>query len=46
MSRRKDDDEQCDFCDKYEHEGMMPPHKASERCESGGHNHCTCDRCF
>ena len=25
---------------------MMPNHKASPRCQSGGHNHCTCDTCF
>jgi len=23
-----------------------PPHNASPRCESGGHNHCSCDMCF
>jgi hypothetical protein len=26
--------------------GMMPPHYASARCESGGRNHCTCKECF
>jgi len=25
---------------------MMPPHQASDRCESGKHNHCSCDTCF
>lgn len=23
-----------------------PSHDASERCESGGHPHCSCDTCF
>lgn len=23
-----------------------PPHFASSRCQSGGHNHCSCDTCF
>lgn len=23
-----------------------PPHYASPKCESGGFNHCSCDRCF
>jgi hypothetical protein len=36
---------ECSFC--VEHAGKMaPPHNASPRCESGGHSHCTCDRCF
>ena len=26
--------------------GMMPPHFASPRCESGRRNHCSCDTCF
>jgi hypothetical protein len=34
----------CSFCD--EHPGLMPPHDASSRCESGKHSHCTCDVCF
>lgn len=25
---------------------FAPPHKASETCRSGKHNHCTCDSCF
>lgn len=25
---------------------MMPWHDASENCESGKHEHCTCDTCF
>jgi len=23
-----------------------PPHDASPNCESGGHNHCSCNVCF
>ena len=26
--------------------GIGPPHEASDRCASGGHDHCTCDTCF
>ena len=26
--------------------GAIPFHEASPRCESGGRNHCSCDRCF
>lgn len=37
---------ECTYCDKYRDESMMPPHDASDRCESGKHNHCTCDVCF
>lgn len=36
---------ECATCDK-EGDGMMPSHTASDRCESGKHNHCTCDACF
>lgn len=25
---------------------FAPNHKANERCQSGKHNHCTCDTCF
>ena len=25
---------------------FFPPHRASSLCQSGGHNHCTCDTCF
>ena len=25
---------------------FAPRHKASKRCESGKHNHCSCDVCF
>jgi hypothetical protein len=39
---------ECTFCDReiaagnYHH----PSHDANPRCESGKHNHCTCDLCF
>ena len=41
----------CSYCDReYAKNGdkltMMPSHDASSRCQSGGHNHCTCDTCF
>lgn len=34
----------CSFC--LAHDGEGPPHSASSRCESGKHNHCSCDVCF
>lgn len=37
---------ECAYCDKWRHDPMMPSHSASERCESGKRNHCTCDTCF
>lgn len=39
-------DGECAYCDRNRHDNMMPPHDASSRCESGKHNHCTCDICF
>lgn len=40
---RKHLDTDCPVCARG---GMMPPHNASPRCESGGHEHCSCDVCF
>lgn len=37
--------EACAFCQKNKGK-MAPPHFASPNCESGKHNHCTCDACF
>lgn len=34
----------CATCRDYGEAG--PPHFASERCESGQYNHCSCDNCF
>lgn len=38
----------CPFCEREKAAGntFFPPHNASKRCRSGGHNHCTCDTCF
>jgi len=37
----------CPTCDRDpEAKQMMPPHDASEHCESGKHEHCSCDSCF
>lgn len=33
----------CPSCDNDEH---GPAHYASPNCQSGGHNHCSCDTCF
>jgi hypothetical protein len=39
---------ECKFCDHERAQGndFHPSHDASLRCESGKHNHCTCDVCF
>ena len=37
----------CQTCYNVRRTGeMAPPHFASVRCESGQHNHCSCDTCF
>ena len=38
----------CPTCQKElkANNTFFPPHRASSRCQSGGHNHCTCDTCF
>jgi hypothetical protein len=38
----------CPTCDALRAEGtnMHPPHDPSPYCESGKHDHCTCDWCF
>lgn len=37
----------CPTCELVkQHGGFGPPHDASPRCESGKHEHCTCDGCF
>jgi hypothetical protein len=36
----------CNYCDQHGDNQMMPPHQPSRNCESGKHNHCTCDVCF
>ena len=40
---------ECAYCDRERAQpgqSPMPPHDASRFCESGKHNHCTCDTCF
>lgn len=46
--RHKADPGECKFCDeeRAKNSDFHPPHDASDRCESGKHNHCTCDTCF
>lgn len=46
--RHKAEPGECQSCDDYRAEGtdFHPPHDASDRCESGKHNHCSCDTCF
>ena len=36
---------ECKYCDG-EKGSFHPSHDASSGCESGKHNHCTCDSCF
>ena len=38
--------EGCAYCEAHKNDSMMPPHKASDYCESGKHPHCTCDICY
>jgi hypothetical protein len=45
VAARIDYDPNCAAC-KRDSGTMSPPHTASTSCESGGSNHCTCDRCF
>lgn len=37
---------ECQYCDLYRDDSLMPPHTASKNCESGQHDHCTCDVCY
>lgn len=39
---------ECAYCDNARDTGdtMCPPHTASSRCNSGKHDHCTCDTCY
>jgi len=39
---------ECKGCDDIRARGetFAPYHDASPRCESGRHNHCSCDTCF
>jgi hypothetical protein len=41
-------DPQCAYCCSMRDRGasFYPPHAASDDCESGKRNHCSCDRCF
>lgn len=45
-NRRRRIPDGCTYCNQNRDTEMMPPHDASPRCESGGHNHCSCDICF
>jgi hypothetical protein len=33
-------------CPSCENDAHGPAHYASPNCQSGGHNHCSCDTCF
>ena len=39
-------DPECNYCIAHYRQSISPSHYASLGCESGGHNHCTCDVCF
>lgn len=39
--------EGCSFCEEIKQNGGFgPSHDASNGCESGKRDHCTCDTCF
>lgn len=46
--RRRHKVDDCPTCWEYSKDGNQhfPSHDASPRCESGRHNHCTCDTCW
>jgi hypothetical protein len=39
---------ECAYCDRMraQDEKFFPRHDASCNCQSGRHEHCTCDTCF
>lgn len=39
---------ECAYCDRERALGnkWFPPHTARPNCQSGRHNHCTCDGCY
>lgn len=39
---------ECAYCDRERAQGnkWFPPHTARPQCQSGQHNHCTCDTCY
>lgn len=48
IKRHKAPQGECGYCDQLRADGsnFHPSHDASDSCESGKHNHCTCDMCF
>jgi hypothetical protein len=48
IRRHKAPEGECQSCDQLRERGEKhhPYHDASLLCESGKHNHCTCDRCW
>lgn len=46
--RHKAPEGECATCDREREacNSFHPPHDASPNCESGKHNHCSCDMCF
>jgi len=36
----------CPVCQSREQGDMAPAHRASDRCESGKRDHCSCSVCF
>lgn len=45
-AERRKIEEACSTCQEYKRHGFGPSHFASSNCQSGKHNHCTCDTCF
>jgi hypothetical protein len=46
--RKKAEPGECAYCDRERAAGneFHPSHDASDRCESGKREHCSCDTCF
>lgn len=45
-SNNQNYDPECNYCISHYRTSISPNHYASLNCESGKHNHCTCDICF
>lgn len=46
--RHKAPEGECEYCDREREQKVEfhPPHDASDGCQSGKRQHCTCDTCF
>ena len=44
--RRRQWVKDCAYCAEHKPSDFFPAHDASNNCESGKRDHCTCDTCF